>query len=283
MSEEDIDKRWQEFVTLLKQTKREGIEGVIDWLANKSDFKEAPASTKYHLNCKGGLLEHSLNVYHILSDDLRPYLELLQIPEDTVILTALLHDVCKANMYITEMRNVKKDGEWIQEPYYKTDDLLPYGHGEKSVLIIQNRGVKLTALESMMIRWHMGFSDRMPYDVTMSDAFTKFPECLLLHTADVLSTYFVEGNSEGMDKYKYCGYKDLFSGRSAVESIKLNKQAQSGQTVNINQPAKSITVDGVEYDLAPLDAIVDGTDVIYMNFEGKQVKVYAPYGDGLPF
>lgn len=269
MSEEDIKLRWQEFVDLLKATKREGIDDLINWLDN-SDFKEAPASTRYHLNCKGGLLEHSLNVYHCLKDDLKPYIELLNIPEDTIIIVSLLHDICKANTYITEMRNVKRDGEWVQEPFYKSDDLLPYGHGEKSVLIIQNRGVKLTALESMMIRWHMGFSDRMPYDVLTSDAFTKYPEVLLLHTADVLSTYFIEGNSEGMNKYGQCGYKDLFLGRSAVES--LSKR---------NNP-KSVMIDGTVYKVA--EGEVDGTNIISVTDDkGVQHKVYAPYGDGLPF
>lgn len=273
MSDEDIEKRWQEFVDLLRKTNREGIEEVISWLGDKSDFKTAPASTRYHLNCKGGLLEHSLNVYYCLSQDLKPYIELLKIPEDTVILVSLLHDICKANTYIIEMRNVKRDGEWVQEPFYKSDDMLPYGHGEKSVLIIQNRGVKLTALESMMIRWHMGFSDRMPYDSLASDAFTKYPQTLLLHTADVLSTYFVEGNSEGIDKYEKCGFDDLFIGRCATESLK-----------KINEPKSIQTVDGAIYEVAGKDEEVDGTNVILViGKDNKQYKVYAPYKDGLPF
>lgn len=282
MSEEDIKKRWQEFVTLLRQTKRENIESVIEWL-DKSDFKEAPASTKYHLNCKGGLLEHSLNVYHVLKEDLIAYTELLQIPEDTIIITALLHDICKADLYISDVRNVKKDGVWVQEPFYKTDDLYPYGHGEKSVDIITNEcGVKLSKLERMMIRWHMGFADRMPYDVQISDAFTKCPPCLLLHTADVFSTYFIECNSEGFEKYEHAGYKDRFEGRSATDSLNLlNKQVVA--KVEVTEEKRYATIDGVQYEVAPDDAVVDGETVIYVNCNGRQVKVYAPYGDGLPF
>ena len=41
---------------------REGLDGLLDWL-EKSDFYDAPASTKYHGNYAGGLLAHSLNVY----------------------------------------------------------------------------------------------------------------------------------------------------------------------------------------------------------------------------
>lgn len=271
MSDEDIEKRWKEFVDLLRKTKREGIDNLIDWLGNKSDFKIAPASTRYHLNCKGGLLEHSLNVYYCLSRDLKPYIELLEIPEDTIILVSLLHDVCKADIYITEMRNVKRDGEWVQEPFYKSDDTYPYGHGEKSVDLIRDY-IWLSKLERMMIRWHMGFSDRMPYDVLTSDAFTRCPQSLLLHTADVLATYFVEGNSEGMDKYEQCGFHDLFIGRCASESLE-----------KINNP-KSINIDGTIYKVANDTDVVDGTNVILVtDSNSKQYKVYAPYGDGLPF
>ncbi|MBQ0130034.1 MAG: HD family phosphohydrolase, partial [bacterium] len=50
-----------EIVRLLKSTKREYIEDVIDGL-EELGFFEAPASTKFHLNEAGGLAEHSLNV-----------------------------------------------------------------------------------------------------------------------------------------------------------------------------------------------------------------------------
>ena len=47
------------------EIKREGLSKLLDWL-EKSDFYEAPASTKYHGNYAGGLLKHSLNVYDCL-------------------------------------------------------------------------------------------------------------------------------------------------------------------------------------------------------------------------
>ena len=42
------EKNKQEFIELLRSTKREGIENLISWLSNKSDFFEAPSSTIYH-------------------------------------------------------------------------------------------------------------------------------------------------------------------------------------------------------------------------------------------
>lgn len=271
MNNEDIEKYWQEYVSLLRKTGREGIESLITWLGEKSDFKYAPASTKYHLNCKGGLMIHSLNVYYSLIDDFKHFVELFEIPEDTLIISALLHDICKANTYITEMRNVKKDGEWVQEPFYKTDDPFPIGHGEKSVIIAQNH-IKLTSLEVMMIRWHMGYADRPQYDVPISEAYTKFPQALLLNWADCVSTFMLEGNYDGMEKFKHAGYNDLFEGRSVVDSLRIKTQP------------KRIKVDGFEYDVAPEDAIVDNENIILVNaYTGQQVKVYAPHRDGLPF
>lgn len=270
MNNEDIEKRWQEFVALLRSTNRAGIEDLITWLGEKSDFKEAPASTKYHLNCRGGLLEHSLNVYHTLNDDFKPYIELLGIPNDTIILTALLHDICKANIYITEMRNVKRDNEWVQEPFYRVEDRLSIRHAEKSVILAQ-RYIKLTGTEVAMMCGHMGFSNVPNHDIQISELFTYHPQALLLHFSDLIATYMIETNTEGIDKYSVAGFNDLFKGRSAMSSLEILKQP------------KQITVDGFTYTLAPVDAIVDNEKVIYINNNGQQIKVLAPHKDGLPF
>ena len=50
------------FRGILQNTNRTGIEKVLQKL-DELGFFEAPASTKFHLSCKGGLLEHSMNVY----------------------------------------------------------------------------------------------------------------------------------------------------------------------------------------------------------------------------
>ena len=52
---------------LLLSTSRPGMERLVEWIEQKTDFYTAPASTKYHLACKGGLAQHSLNVYDLLS------------------------------------------------------------------------------------------------------------------------------------------------------------------------------------------------------------------------
>jgi len=184
---EDHRERYRE---LFKSVERPGVEEFLDWL-DKTDFYTAPCSTKYHLSREGGLVEHSLNVYD--------YLCLEVDPDDTAKIAALGHDLCKADFYGQEMRNVKENGAWVQKPYYTVKDKLPYGHGEKSVLLLQ-RFIKLKTEEVMAVRWHMagftpGISD---YGLiqAFSEAAKRYPLIILLHTADLKATYIKEVEDE---------------------------------------------------------------------------------------
>ena len=96
----------EEFLNLLKSIQREGIEKLIAYL-EKTDFFKAPASSRFHGNYEGGLLEHSLNVYHLLKEKVaqKPYSEVISASDDTIILITLLHDICKTNYYVVDYRN----------------------------------------------------------------------------------------------------------------------------------------------------------------------------------
>lgn len=191
-SRRSIEDMWKEYSELLLSTRRQGIKQLVEWL-NNSDFKVAPASTRYHSAYEGGLLEHSLNVYYelIRQQDL---IRLLNIPQDTLIITALLHDICKVNYYKMDMRNVKKNGTWVQEPFYTVDDFFPIGHAEKSIIVAQEF-IKLNDIEVAMIRGHMGgFVSDQYYNP--SALYNKYPEAILLQMADMRATYIVE--SPGM-------------------------------------------------------------------------------------
>ena len=131
-------------------------------MQNRSDFFTAPASTRYHGACEGGLLAHSLNVYDCLVDILnRPRVKELygiEYSDESIAIAALMHDVCKVNFYKTSFRNAKdENGKWVSVPYYTIEDNLPYGHGEKSVYIVSGY-MRLTRDEAFAIRYHMGFS-----------------------------------------------------------------------------------------------------------------------------
>ena len=95
---------------MLLQTGRQGVEKVIENL-DKLGFFEAPASTRFHLSVKGGLVEHSVSVCRTavklreLAIAEKPELE-TRLPLESVMLAALLHDVCKAEIYKTTYKNV---------------------------------------------------------------------------------------------------------------------------------------------------------------------------------
>ncbi|MBQ8844508.1 MAG: hydrolase [Clostridia bacterium] len=174
---------------------REGSEALLEWL-QKSDFFDAPASTNNHSAFRGGLCLHSVNVYKrflsLIKQEFGENFERI-ISKESIAIIALLHDVCKVDFYVTEMRNVKEDGVWVQKPYYKVEDSLPYGHGEKSVYII-SAFMKLTREEAMAINWHMGgFDPRVRAGgYGMSEAFYKYPIAALFHISDFLATYMDE-------------------------------------------------------------------------------------------
>lgn len=177
----------EKFIELLKSTNREGMDKVIEFL-EKSDFFTAPASTRFHGNYAGGLLEHSLKVYEIFDDKVKK--SGLNTPDETIKIAALLHDICKTNYYKTDYRNAKNArGEWEKVPYYTVDDTIPYGHGEKSVMMLTEY-IKLTNEEKYAIRWHMGFTEPKELYTTLGEAYKKYPIALLLNEADLEATYF---------------------------------------------------------------------------------------------
>ena len=156
----------------------------------------APASARFHGAYAGGLAEHSVNVYECLADylarDRVRALYGLTVPEESVAIAALLHDLCKINCYKPGFRNVKDDnGTWNRVPTFEFQDQLPYGHGEKSVYIISGF-MRLTREEAFAIRYHMGFSGTED-SRNVGSAFEMFPLAFALSTADMEATYFLEG------------------------------------------------------------------------------------------
>ena len=179
---------------------REGARELLDFLlSDHCDFFTAPASTRYHGAYEGGLLEHSLNVYDCLCDQLArtrvKEVYGISYSEESVAIVALLHDLCKVNFYKTSFRNVKDEtGHWTSVPYYTIEDSLPYGHGEKSVYIVSGY-MRLTRDEAFAIRYHMGFSG--PEDANQGGkALDMFPLASMLFMADMEASYFMEGTKK---------------------------------------------------------------------------------------
>lgn len=223
---ENLEKIRQEniitFETLMSKVNRPGIDRLIEFLRNRSDFYTAPASIKYHCAYKGGLLQHSLNVYNRLKYMLfdsgdrlwATYVEKKGITEETVIITGLLHDLCKICCYKEDLRNVKvRDPEkvkampesmvkkdaygyyfWDTVQGYEFDNsIMPYGHGEKSVMIAE-KFIKLKSVEQYAIRWHMGATEMENFSMRniVAAANRQYPLCLAVQIADQEAAFMME-------------------------------------------------------------------------------------------
>ncbi|MBR6696320.1 MAG: HD domain-containing protein [Oscillospiraceae bacterium] len=189
----------EEFISIYKEKiNREGADKMLEYLlSSQSDFFTAPASTRFHGSYEGGLVEHSINVYKCLDDYLkRPRTKEvynMNFSDSTIATVALLHDVCKINFYKTDYRNAKNEaGVWEKVPYYAIDDQMPYGHGEKSVYII-NGFMRLTREEAFAIRYHMGFSGIEDKN-TIGKVFEMYPLAFALNVADMEASYYLEGS-----------------------------------------------------------------------------------------
>lgn len=186
------------FEHLLMQTGREGIENLIDW-CRESDLYVSPASTRYHGSYAGGLVDHCLNVYdnlyNLVNFTKQLYPNTDWVSKKSMILVALLHDLCKVNTYVPGTRNVKNEetGQWEKVDIFKREPLLAMGHAGKSIFIIQ-QFIQLTPQEAQAIYWHMGGFDISNYNTLneMGQAFKENFLAFMLHQADMMSTYVTE-------------------------------------------------------------------------------------------
>ncbi len=182
-------------IEVMHNLSRPGAKALVGFL-EISDFFTAPASGgtngEKHLCEAGGLALHSLNVYTALNSMAPKYLP--GVEHDSIVVCGLLHDLCKANFYKNDFRNVKNDrGQWERVPYFAIDDQDPLGHGEKSVIIAQ-RFISLSQDEALAIRWHMGAWDAQSYgqQQALNAAMRKCRLLRALIIADQVAAYFME-------------------------------------------------------------------------------------------
>lgn len=214
----EIEKNKQEFISELGKVNRPGIDKLIEWLSDPNpqvcDFFIAPSSSTFHGNYKGGLCEHSLNVYHNLVKLNEMYKTMMtEIGKDYVpytdeqlIITSLLHDLCKIQYYEEIEKWFKDDsGKWQSYQGYKVTDRFPLGHGEKSVYLAQ-QFIQVTGVEALAIRWHMGL-DKPAHNIdptekkSLSDAWIMCPLAYLLHQADSMSAFLMEDMIDPQKKH----------------------------------------------------------------------------------
>lgn len=200
MKIKENEKRFKE---ILLATGRPEIDYVIEQLETMGFFT-APASANKHMSEDGGLCKHSLNVYDeamglkALQDKIHPGI-MNNISDESIAIAALLHDVCKADLYVKSVRQSKEiDGTWKKTRMFEcSEDAFPVGHGEKSVIMLLQWGFDLYDDELLAIRWHMG-AWNLPFqsmDIMKqySTAKKQYTLVSLIANADDIATNIIEG------------------------------------------------------------------------------------------
>lgn len=181
LTQKQIDVNYEEYRSTLSPYVSPELMEFID----SSDFREAPASTRFHGSYRGGLCEHSLGVLKAMRFHAR--LAHNMYSEEQLVRTALLHDICKIDTYKPERRNRKNaQGRWEEYDTWTTDDPYPAGHGSKSVSLALEYGTRLTRDEIMAITHHMGAYNLAGMDLSIYGSATeKCPLVLITHWADL--------------------------------------------------------------------------------------------------
>lgn len=140
----------EEIITLLRGTRREGIEAVIKFMKEHGFFRAA-GSCVNHNNFYGGLANHSLQVYRkakevwgsmYANDD--SFYRVVRF--DSIVICSLLHDLCKHDVYRAEKNHCVSVNPKAEQKK----------HGLKSLEILDSLGLVISDNERLTIRWHMG-------------------------------------------------------------------------------------------------------------------------------
>lgn len=205
-TDQQLEEMKNEIISLLRSTNRPGIENVIKYLTEQSDYFYAPSSVQYHSNMKGGLCFHSLCVLKAARKIHQNMLELAlpekqseKITDESIIICCLLHDICKTNFYYPEEKFYKDNtNHWVKYGSYTINDKkFPMGHGEKSTIMLLALGLKLSAQEMCAIRFHMGLTDPGMYisqytKSSMMEAINSIPLVYLLMLSDGFASFLME-------------------------------------------------------------------------------------------
>ena len=173
-------------ITQLKQTQRKGMGGLIEYM-EMGGFFTAPASKNYHQNYEGGLAEHSIGVlYRTMTENRTRENDKIIIKPETIVISSLLHDLCKIDQYTIESEI--KSGDKITGYVISSNHDANWDHAEKSIRLAK-QFIELTEEEEYAIRYHMGIYSK---DFTWDDfgkAIKKYSLVYLIHVADMKDTY----------------------------------------------------------------------------------------------
>lgn len=163
--------------------KRDGVEDLLKDLEDNG-FYEAWASTTFHCNYNGGLVEHTLNVIEYalkLADTFGS-----NVSRESIVLCASCHDIGKAYDYY--VNNLLKSGKVSgSKPKKINPQLMIKSHAMRS-LNIASKFFNLTENEKVCILSHDGW-----YENTNREYMLSLDELLyIVHSSDLYVARFVE-------------------------------------------------------------------------------------------
>ncbi|MFQ9516428.1 MAG: HD family phosphohydrolase [Eubacterium sp.] len=188
-------------INLLRSTKRTGMENLIEHM-EKNGFFTSPCSGGNHTAKKGGLLEHSLNVFNAMDELAAKWCkDTYRDLKDSIIICAILHDLGKIGDYgkPNYIPNMVKDGKPTKaepEQKYKQSEKKPYEinkellyepHEVRSVKIAA-KYIELTEEEEFAILMHNGLYGDFKYAIQGKET----PLYMLLHFADMWASRVME-------------------------------------------------------------------------------------------
>ena len=143
-----------------------------------NDFYIQPASTKFHGVHICGLARHSLFVYYYALK-LAPAFNMKE--EDIDPIACIFHDLCKVGMY-------DYDKHMAYTPKVSSD-YITIQHGPETLRRLFHLGLTLSKAWEFAVAYHMGSFGLGPdAQRDYSKAVQKYPEVLLLHTADMMAS-----------------------------------------------------------------------------------------------
>lgn len=159
---------------------KEELIKLFDYVDNETEFLTSPASTRYHMSEKHGLLFHSVSVAKILLKLKRVLSP--DISDTSCILVGLYHDLGKHNQYTMKEATPKQIQYGYPGSIVYRDDIVNMSHAHRSLYII-SKLYKLSEEEAQAILYHDGF-------LLAGNDIVAHRECdltILLHYADYWS------------------------------------------------------------------------------------------------
>lgn len=177
-----------EVIKRLKSIDREGMDKLIIYM-EEIGFFTAPASTRFHGAYEGGLLVHCKKVYNIFNALTKKFN--LKISDESKLICAFCHDLCKAGAYIKNNFG------------YRWNNEHPKGHALLSLKRIKNF-IQLTEEEEQIIKFHMGMYGTFEFKersgeysmVELVDTYNKNKLAKLFYFCDDMSSQFLEKKNQ---------------------------------------------------------------------------------------